>query len=108
MATGKSPLTYQWKQGTAAIPGATSSTLSVPQTIYPYNNAATYGVIVSDASGAQVASRTATLTIVSRPPAIIEATGHLRRYSSFRLSCLTFSPKGFVQNFNCCQCAFPD
>jgi hypothetical protein len=72
VATGKFPLTYQWKQGTTAIPGATDSTLSILQTIYTYNNAATYSVTVSDASGSKVASRTATLTIVPNPPVITE------------------------------------
>jgi hypothetical protein len=72
VAIGKPPLTYQWKHGTAAIPGATSSTLSVSQTIYTYNNAATYSVTVSDASGSQVASRIANLTIAPDPPVIAE------------------------------------
>jgi hypothetical protein len=72
-AIGRQAVTYHWKQGQAELPGANASTLVIPRTIYGYHNGMAYSVLVSDATGHQVASETATLTIVPRPPVVTEA-----------------------------------
>jgi hypothetical protein len=56
-ASGKQPVTYQWEQGSTPVPGATTATLSIPTTIYTYNNGTPYSVVVTDASGSQLASQ---------------------------------------------------
>jgi hypothetical protein len=66
-------LAYQWKQGSTPVPGATAATLSIPKTIYIYNNAAHYSVVITDATGSQLTSQAATLTITPNPPLITEA-----------------------------------
>ncbi|WP_394842859.1 immunoglobulin domain-containing protein [Pendulispora brunnea] len=72
-ASGNQPLTYQWKQGSTPVPGASTATLSIPTTIYSYHNGATYSVVVTDAAGSQLASQSATLTINPKPPTITES-----------------------------------
>jgi hypothetical protein len=72
-ATGTRPVTYQWKQGNKPITGANAATFSIPRTIFTYNNAVAYSVIVTDGSGSQLSSQAATLTITPKPPGITES-----------------------------------
>ena len=61
VATGDGALSYQWFKGTAAISGATAASYTTPATTTS-NNASSFTVVVSDASGT-VTSNAATLTI---------------------------------------------
>ena len=54
-------LSYQWFKGSSPISGATGPTLSIPNVLAA--NAASYGVIVSNALGS-LASQPATLTVI--------------------------------------------
>ncbi len=65
-ATGESPLTFQWVNGTAQISGATSPTLAWPH--IGDSNAGNYTVVVSNPWGS-ITSSVATLTVID-PPAI--------------------------------------
>ena len=67
IATGTGTLTYQWKKGDTAIPGATSSTYTTPATSNA-DNAAVFTVVVTNGTGSATSSN-ATLT-VNVPPAI--------------------------------------
>lgn len=71
-ASGKQPLAYQWKRDNVPLSGATAATLSIPKAIYNYNNGDTYSVVVTDASGSQLTSQTATLTVRPITPVITE------------------------------------
>lgn len=59
-ATGTPPLSYQWRKGSTNIPGATSSTYSIPST--QVSDAGNYQVVVSNAAGSAT-SQVATLTV---------------------------------------------
>jgi hypothetical protein len=61
---GSVPLSYQWKKNTTAIPGATSSTLTIPN-IY-FTDAGSYSVVVSNGVGT-TNSAAATLTVMPAP-----------------------------------------
>lgn len=61
-ATGKAPLTYQWKKGTEAITGATGATLTVPA-VQKSDDKNTYSVTITNSLGT-VTSNTATLTVL--------------------------------------------
>ena len=74
-ATGRDPLTYQWKKGGAAIDGATSASYTTPATVLA-DSGALFTVTVSNAAGS-VTSDAATLTVgpvivpvsITKPPA---------------------------------------
>src|SRR5271154_646127 len=61
VATGASPITYQWQQNGAAIPSATSATYTTPPTIMSDNNS-TFQVVVANSVGS-VTSTAGTLTV---------------------------------------------
>ncbi|MGB6458334.1 MAG: immunoglobulin domain-containing protein, partial [Candidatus Acidiferrum sp.] len=60
-ATGTAPLTYQWKENGANIPGATSSSYTTAATTSA-DNGSTFQVVVSNATG-NTPSTTVTLTV---------------------------------------------
>ena len=64
-ATGTGPLTYQWRKNGVNIPGATSSSYTIPTTSSADNNAV-FTVVVSNSAGT-VTSSSATLTVVVAP-----------------------------------------
>ena len=68
IATGTSPLSYQWSKNGAAIGGATGSSYTTPATVST-DNGATFTVTVSNVAGSQT-STAATLTINNIPPTI--------------------------------------
>jgi hypothetical protein len=72
-ATGRIPLTYQWKRNATPIEGQTGPTLSIPSTIYSYDNSTAYSVVVTDSTGNQVVSNQATLSVNPRQPFITES-----------------------------------
>lgn len=61
VATGTSPLNYQWQKNGAAISGATSSTYTTPATTVA-DNGSQFTVVVSNAAGS-VTSASATLRV---------------------------------------------
>lgn len=61
MATGTTPLTYQWRKGSTAIDGATASSYSTAATTLS-DSGSTFSVIVSSTAG-NVTSNAATLTV---------------------------------------------
>lgn len=64
-ATGATPLRYQWRFGGIELPGATSSTYTIPEV--ETNQAGLYSVSVSNSWG-QTASSNALLTVIPVPP----------------------------------------
>lgn len=66
-ASGSPPLTYQWTFDTAAIAGATNTSLLI--TNLAATNAGTYSVQVTDTAGSTQSSN-AYLTVISVPPSI--------------------------------------
>ena len=66
-ATGSGTLTYQWYKNSAAIPGATSASYTIPETTA--GDAATYSVTVTDQYG-DTSTSTYTLTVNSPIPAL--------------------------------------
>jgi hypothetical protein len=68
-AAGTAPLSFQWYDGTTAIPGATNSVLSWAHVAD--SNAGSYYFTVSNATG-MVTSSAATLTVID-PPSILMA-----------------------------------
>jgi hypothetical protein len=81
VATGTSPLTYQWQKNSAAIAGATSASYTTPPTVSA-DNGAQFQVTVSNSLGS-ILSSAATLTISSgtTSSAIDVVTYH---YDNFR------------------------
>ncbi len=71
IATGTAPFTYQWRRNGAAITGASNGTFSIPAV--QLTDAASYDVIVSNASGS-VTSRTAKLVTLINPVAPVFET----------------------------------
>jgi hypothetical protein len=67
VASGTSPLSYQWSRNGTVISGATSSSYTTPATVST-DNGATFTVRVSNSAGSQTSSA-ATLT-VNAPPTI--------------------------------------
>lgn len=67
-ATGTGPLTFQWKKGGVAIPGAIAPTYTTP-VLAPSDNGATYTCEVTGRSGT-LASTTATLTVMALGTAV--------------------------------------
>ncbi len=65
VASGTTPLSYQWQRGTTAISGATTSSYSIAAAVAADNNA-TFSVVVTNSAGS-VTSRTATLTVNPGP-----------------------------------------
>jgi beta-galactosidase len=63
VATGASPLSYQWQKSGAAISGATAASYTTPPTAAGHTGS-TYRVIVSNSAG-QVISNPATLAVVA-------------------------------------------
>ena len=59
-ATGTAPLSFQWRKGGVAIPGATAATYSLPSV--QLADAETYDVIIANDAGA-ISSMAATLTV---------------------------------------------
>ena len=67
IASGTSPLSYQWNKNSSAISGATSSTYTTPATTSS-DNGAQFMVTITNSAGA-ITSNPATLT-VNTPPSI--------------------------------------
>ncbi|WP_211102049.1 discoidin domain-containing protein [Nitrospirillum pindoramense] len=67
LTAGSTPLTYQWQRGGVAIPGATGYSYTTPVTALT-DNGALYSVVVSNASGTSVTSKSALLSVV--PPTV--------------------------------------
>jgi len=63
-AAGPGPLVYQWFNGTSAVPGATNTTLTLPNVSDA--NAGNYGVVVANSQGT-VTSSLAALTVMDPP-----------------------------------------
>jgi len=61
VATGSAPLSYQWRRGGAAIPGATTDSYTTPATVLA-DDGAVFDVVVTNAVGS-VTSGAATLTV---------------------------------------------
>jgi outer membrane protein assembly factor BamB len=70
MATGTTPLSYQWQKGTANIAGATSSSYTTPATVMS-DDTSQFRVVVSNSAGT-VTSNVATLTVHAVPPSITQ------------------------------------
>ncbi len=69
VAVGTPPLTYQWRTGGQAIPGATAATLTIDP-VGP-NDAGDYDVVVTNPYGS-AASESATLTVNTAPVITIQ------------------------------------
>ena len=67
-AQGTPPFLYQWFRSGAAIPGATSSSYTIPATA-TVDNGAQFTIVISNAAGAAT-SNSAILTVTAAPPAI--------------------------------------
>ncbi|MGC1449943.1 MAG: immunoglobulin domain-containing protein [Candidatus Sulfotelmatobacter sp.] len=65
VATGTTPLTYQWQKGTTSISGATSASYATGATTSS-DNGAQFKVVVSNSAGT-LTSNTATLTVSVAP-----------------------------------------
>ncbi len=63
VATGTSPLSYQWERNGTAISGATSSTYTTPPTVLT-DTGSQFRVVVSNSAG-QATSNPATLTVLA-------------------------------------------
>jgi len=63
-ATGSPPITYQWRKGSADLPGATNSVLPFPSAAL--SDTGDYSVVVSNSAG-PVSSQTAHLGVVPLP-----------------------------------------
>ena len=63
-ALGSQPMTYAWKHGSDLIPGATSSTLTLPD--LQLSDAGTYTVVVTNPLGSKEASATLDLVTPSK------------------------------------------
>ena len=88
-ATGTSPMTYQWKNGTTAISGATSSSYTTPAE----TTGATFSVTVSNSAGS-VTSNAAVLTAEPRRSRGSQQSRHNRdakRYVIRAINPLTFT-----------------
>lgn len=70
VARGTAPLTYQWRRGDIAVPGATSPILSVDG-LAMADTGSTYSVVVSNAAGS-VTSPPAIVTVLAVPPTIVQ------------------------------------
>src|SRR5258706_7913968 len=75
VATGTSPLSYQWKKNGTSISGATSSSYTTPATTSS-DNGAQFTVVVSNSAGS-VTSNAATLTVNASPQPLQITTGSL-------------------------------
>ena len=69
VATGTTPLRYQWQKGTTAIAGATSTSYTTPAAVVS-DNGSLFSVIVSNSAGS-VTSNEATLTVSSSGSPVI-------------------------------------
>ena len=65
MATGTSPITYQWQKNNANISGATATSYTTPTTVSG-DNGATFRVVVTNSAGSAT-SNSATLTVTASP-----------------------------------------
>ncbi|MDD8020198.1 MAG: immunoglobulin domain-containing protein [Acidobacteriota bacterium] len=75
VATGTTPLSYQWYKNSVAISGATAASYTTPATTSADNGAKFY-VVVSNSAGS-ITSNTVTLTVTSTPStlAVISPNG---------------------------------
>lgn len=71
-ASSSLPLTYQWRKDGADIAGANSTTLALSNV--QAGDAGSYAVVVSNSAGA-VTSASATLTVTSQDPSVIDTDG---------------------------------
>jgi hypothetical protein len=99
-ATGTAPLSYQWKFNGNDIAGATSSTLTLPNT--QPANAGTYIVVVSNSAGS-VTSTGATLSMLV-PPTITQQpqsqTVHAGATATFNVAAAGSEPLRYQWKFN--------
>jgi hypothetical protein len=83
-ATGTAPLTYQWRKGGVAIPGATSSTYAVAAT--QSGDVGTYDVVVSNVVGSTISSTARislnnAVSLTSQPVSVSLSTGASKTWS---------------------------
>lgn len=86
-AIGAVPLTYQWKHAGTNLPGATSTTLTIPSTYY--TDAGSYEAVAANGMGT-TNSQIATLT-VETPPTFANLTNDLVLHLKFDGNCLDSS-----------------
>lgn len=67
-ATGTGPLSYQWQRDGVAIPGATSATYTIAQTVI-LDSDAVFGAVVTNLAGSAT-SNNATLTVNASAPVL--------------------------------------
>ena len=72
VAGGTQPLSYQWKKGTADIPGATAAALTISP--LALSDAGSYSVVVSNTVGTKT-SEAATITVLPIPTSTILSPG---------------------------------
>ena len=72
VATGSSPLSYQWRRGGTLIGGATTNNYSLTGTT-TNDSASTFDVVITNAYGA-ITSAVATLTVTNIPPTPTQIT----------------------------------
>lgn len=70
VASGTSPFTYQWREGTGDIPGATGDSYTIPSVTLA--NATNYSVRITNPNGS-ITSAAATLTVLAAPNAYAAA-----------------------------------
>jgi len=71
MATGRAPLSYQWRRNESALPGKTNASLVF--TNAQLADSGNYSVIVSNTAGS-ITSRVATLRVLVRPSITLQPT----------------------------------
>ncbi len=104
VATGKPPLTYQWRKNGADIPGATNNWLTVPA-VTPADNGASFCAVVGNSSGS-VTSSLATLTVTaaaSDPAILAQPTNQISiagQPVSFRVSATGSAPLSYLWKKN--------
>ncbi len=94
-ATGTAPLSYQWRNGTTDIPGATSSTLTL--VTVQSTDAGNYRVVVSNAGGS-INSTAAHLTVID--PVVItqepqDVTANVGQTATFSVTATGSGPLAY-------------
>lgn len=83
-ATGTTPLSYQWRKGSANIPGATSSSYTIAS-VQP-SNAGTYSVVITNSAGSTTSSNATltvrTLTTAAGPSSLTNCPGTSAAFST--------------------------
>lgn len=98
VATGTSPLSYQWKKDGTAISGAVSSSFTTPTTTSS-DNGAQFTVVVSNAGGSAT-SNPATLTVNSTTPPSVPTGLSATAASSSQINLTWNASTGSVAGYN--------